>query len=152
MPITGDSEEVVETVISNLPDLIIVHGTLASSQAPLDVRFRRGQAFKGSPGFEWIITGEKGEIKVSGPGPALQAWDTGFKIELYDFATDEVRNLTWEEEYSNLPGTARNVARLYEAFATGDTTLYPDFNDGALRHAEIEAVFTSSQDDHPTVY
>lgn len=154
VPITDANAQVLETVTSNVPDLIIVHGTLASSQSPVDVRFRRGQPFKGSPGFEWIISGEKGEIKVSGPGPALQAWDTGFKIELYDFAKDEVRNISWEEEYSNLPGTARNVARLYDAFATGDRTLYsyPDFNDAALRHAEIETLFTSSKDNRATSY
>ena len=147
------SGQVVETVTSNVPDLILVHGTLASSQVPFDARFRRGQPFKGSLGFEWIVSGETGEIKVSGPGPALQAWDAGFKIDLYDFAKDEVRNVAWEEEgYPELPGTARNIARLYEAFATGDPNLYPGFDDAALRHAEIEAMFASSKDNHPVTY
>lgn len=153
VPIKDSNAKVLETVTSDVPDLIIVSGTIASSGYPLDVRYRRGQAFKGSPGFEWIITGESGEIRVSGPGPALQAWDNDFKIELYDFLKDEVQNVTWEEEHSKLSVPARNVARLYNAFANGDQSLYADFNDAALRHAELEAVFTSSEDNqHPCSY
>lgn len=155
VPLTDASGHVVETITSNVPDLILVHGTLVSSQVqvPFDARFRRGQPFKGALGFEWIISGETGEIKVSGPGPALQAWDAGFTIELYDFAKDEVRNVAWEEEegYPNLPGAARNVARLYEAFAAGNPNLYPDFDNAALRHAEIEALFASSKDNNYVV-
>jgi predicted dehydrogenase len=147
VPITNHNGEFIETVTSNVPDRITVYGTLASSDIPIDVRYRRGQSFKGSPGFEWIVTGEVGEIKISGPGPSLQALDLAYQIEVYDFEHDEVENVKWEEKYPNLPVPARNVGRLYELFAKGDQTLYPDFDDAVLRHTELDAVFQSSDED-----
>lgn len=148
VPITNHKGEVIETVTSNVPDLIKVFGTLASSNTPVDIRYRRGQTFKGSPGFEWLVTGELGEIKISGPGPSLQALDMAYTMEVYNFEQDEVEVVKWEEEgYPNLPVPARNVARLYDLFAKGDQALYPDFDDAVLRHSELDAVFRSSEED-----
>ena len=150
--ITGLNSEIIETVTSNVPDLMTVYGSIASSNAPLDVRYRRGQPFKGSTGFEWIITGEVGEIKLSGPGPSLQAADMAYKLEWYDFEKDEVVNVDWEEGYPDLPAPARNVGRLYDLFAKGDEALYPSFDDAVLRHSELETVLQSSEMDKRVSY
>lgn len=91
-----------------------------------------------------------GEIKISGPGPSLQALNMAYKIEAYDFEQDEVELIKWEEEneYSDLPVPARNVARLYDLFAKRDQKrLYPDFDDAVLRHTELDAIFQSYKRD-----
>ena len=135
---------VVETIDSDVPDHIMLQGILTSG-APMSVNFRRGQPFKGDAGFTWNIIGEKGEIKVTNSGPTLQVSDADVKIQVYGFASDEVEDVSWENPFAHLPMQARNVASLYEAFASGGQVPYPGFGDAVLRHKQLEAVFKSSE-------
>lgn len=133
----GKVEEIVKT---DVPDLILLHGTV-SSGITLSATFRMGQPFKDDPGLVWNINGLAGEIKVQGSGPALQAWDEDVKIWLHDFATDEVEEIKWESPFPELPGPARNVASMYEAFASGDKGRFPTFADAVLRHRQIDMLY-----------
>ena len=108
--------------------------------------------FKGTPGFTWIIHGEKGEIKVTVASAALQASDDERSIAVHNFATDEVEVIEWERHFTDLPPPARNVAAMYEAFADGETGKYPDFEHAVLRHRQIDEVFKSSEQDRKGVY
>lgn len=137
--------KVLETVDSDVPDLILLNGILPSN-VPLSVNFRRGQPFKDEPGVTWKIHGVSGEIRVQGPGPALQASDANVKIQVYDYAKDEVEEVKWEPLFSHLPGPARNVAALYEAFADADADQrrYPDFEDAVGRLRQIENLYARS--------
>ena len=130
---------VVETVNSDVPDLVHLIGVLPSG-APISINYRRGQPFKGDPGFAWHIHGENGEIKVEGPGPHLQAFDTGTKITLHRFAQDSVEEIQWESPYPELPGPAQNVASMYTAFANGVKASYPDFEGAIVRHRFIDNI------------
>ena len=134
----------LETVDSDVPDLITLNGIL-TSDIPLSINFRRGQPFKDDPGFIWNIHGVAGEIKVQGPGPALQANDANVKIQLHTFAKDDVEEVKWEPPFPDLPGPARNVAALYEAFADAraDQKRYPDFEDAVVRLQQIEDLYAS---------
>ncbi|MCJ1463633.1 hypothetical protein MMC07_002241 [Pseudocyphellaria aurata] len=143
--------KVEETVKTDVPDLIMLHGTL-SSGIPLSASFRSGQPFKDDPGLVWNINGLAGEIKVQGSGPALQARDDDVKIWLHNFATDEVDEVKWESPFPELPGAARNVASLYEAFARGDEGGFPSFEDAVLRHRQIEELYASSEEGRRGVY
>ena len=137
--------KVLETVNSDVPDLILLNGILPSD-VPLSVNFRRGQPFKDDPGFTWSINGVVGEIRVQGPGPALQANDANVKIQVYDFAKDEVEEVKWEPPFPNLPGPARNVAALYETFADADADQkrYPDFEDAVVRLQHIADLYANA--------
>lgn len=137
--------KVLETVNSDVPDLVMLNGILPSD-LPLSINFRRGQPFKDDPGFIWNIHGVAGEIKVQGPGPALQANDADVKIQLHTFAKDEVEEVKWESPFPDLPGPARNVAALYEAFADArvDQKRYPDFEDAVVRLQQIEDLYAST--------
>ena len=155
----GDGK-VTETISSDVPDLVTMTGDLdiskggSDSKIPLDVRLRRGPPFKGTPGLDWIITGDKGEIRITNVnGPTLNADDSGAKVEVYDFESDEVSQVDgWEEdEYAHLPAAARNIGRLYDLFAAakhggkgGERVEYPDFDHAVLRHGEIDGIFTSA--------
>ena len=144
VPITGTSNDVIDTVTTNVPDWIALDGTLASHDIPLDIVFRRGEPFKGHYGFEWLVSGELGEIKVSGPGPIMHVAVGSHRIEVYDFAKEEVEDISYGDEYEDLPVPARNVGRLYDLFAKGDAKTYPDFDHAVRRHQEIESMYSSS--------
>lgn len=122
------SKKIVETITSNVPDLLLVHGALAPTslavpKATLSFGFRRGQPFPGTPPLVWTINCESGEIRLVSPsGTALQA-NAGdeVSIQIHHFDTDEVENIrwTWEERQQDLPLMARSVSECLYAFAEG---------------------------------
>jgi hypothetical protein len=140
---------IVETVKSDVPDLINVIGSLPSSAnidqgASLHISLRRGQTFKGEPGLVWTINGDKGEIRLVVPsGPGLQAFATSADIDIHDFETDEVQKVEWDYgRWSDLPVPARNIGALYEAYAEGDTTKYPNFDHALKRHTQLDEILS----------
>lgn len=146
-----DDGKVTETVKTDVPDLIMLHGTV-SSGVPLSATFRWGQPFKDDPGLVWNIYGLAGEIKVQGPGPSLQVSDADFTIQLHDFAKNEIEEVKWESPFPELPGPARNVASMYEAFAHREESKYPTFEDAALRHRHIQELYASFEEGRRGVY
>lgn len=142
-----------ETVKSNVPDLILIAGTLPESPmvqkgASLHFRFRRGQPFPGEPILSWSINGEKGEIRVVSRAAAflnIGVDSPPITTELYDFETEKVTDLKWEwaDWQKDLPTPARNIGGLYEAFAAahqrkGGEVGYPTFGDALARHKQLE--------------
>lgn len=142
------TKQVVETVKSNVPDLIIINSTLPASPTAAEganvlYRFRRGPPFHGEPPLVWTITGEKGEIRLqSFTGVALHAnsYNEPVDIEVHDFATDEVQKVewTWQSWQEELPGVGRSVALLYDKFAYGPFEGAPTFETALSRHEQIE--------------
>ena len=139
---------IIETVESDVPDLIAVAATLEASStvqkgATLQARFRRGQPFPGQPSLWWTINGEKGEIRLTSPvGTALHAAGAdSAKIELHDFETDEVEQVewAWADWQEGLPPIARSVGAAYEALADGKVGVYPTFEDALALHEQLES-------------
>ena len=141
----------LETAQSNVPDHIVLHGIL-SSGAFVSLNYRRGPPFQDYPGLVWDVHGEKGELKITAPGPALQASDLNARIQFHHFATDQVMDVPWSRVHKTLPVVAQNVAALYEAFASEDLAAYPDFGEAVKRHQELETVFWSSENDKRATY
>lgn len=150
--------------MSDVPDLIIVTGSLSDSEitqegASLQVRFRRGQRFKGEPALTWHINGELGELRLTAPGGTslhASSYSEPVVIEIHDFATDEVRIVDWEwpswQEEDNLPIVSRSVARLYEAFyedmREGGTQEYPGFSAALKRHEQLHSILSGWEPPH----
>ncbi|KAI0844097.1 NAD(P)-binding protein [Daldinia vernicosa] len=143
------SGKVVKTVRSDVPDLILVTGSLqaseyATSGATVHLRFRRGQAFKGEDPFVWSINGERGEIRLSasgGPGISAASHGQPLTIEVHDFDTDGVENVEWNwQGREELDISARIVGALYEAFAAGDAAKYPTFDHASKRHDQLDRI------------
>ena len=143
--IRGNDGTVVETVTSDVPDHILIIGEL-SSGAPLSFSLRRGQPFKGSPGFVWNIHGELGEIRVTASSPTFPVFGTDACIEVHDFGRDDLEDVPWEWNATTLPMPARCVGRLYDQFSLGTKGQYPDFDVATRRHRQIEALFESFQE------
>ncbi|KAI0155312.1 NAD(P)-binding protein [Xylariaceae sp. FL1272] len=156
MKLRDPTGKIVGTTPSDVPDLIIVNGSLNSSasaqkSASLSIRYRRGQPFKGEPALTWYIHCERGEIRLispSGSSPHANSYDAPVTIDVHDFATDEVHSETWEwnkwQEDLNLPIMGRSVASLYEAFydhvVEGKERTYPDFEDAVVRHRQLDSL------------
>ncbi|KEY70384.1 hypothetical protein S7711_09358 [Stachybotrys chartarum IBT 7711] len=153
-----ETKSTITTLKSDVPDLVIVTGKLAASPiaqqgATLSIRFRRGQSFPDEAPLVWTISGEKGEIRFTSPGgTALQAtaYAKPVVVEVHDFATDAVEQVIewdWAEWQKDLPMVARNVGSLYEAFAEGDTSRYPTFEDALKRHEQLDTILAGWQPD-----
>ncbi|KAJ4351067.1 hypothetical protein N0V95_004171 [Ascochyta clinopodiicola] len=128
LDIVSADGQVTGKVDSNVPDFLSVHGSLEGKKdttvpgATLVGTFRLGPQFKGEPGLAWTINGEKGELRLTAPGPYLQSgssFDGPIKIAHYDHATDNVTELDWNwpEWQKDFGLKVRSVAELYERYA-----------------------------------
>ena len=141
-------------VISDVPDLVFLQGTLVASSlvaegASLAATWRSGPPFPGTKPIVWTINGESGEIRVTSPiGATIQAGidkPSEVKIEVHDHATNSVKEVewTWEPEWqADLSPRGRNVGGLYELYAQGPEAVrkagVADFEDAVARHAQID--------------
>ena len=101
-------------------DTIFVSGKLKNG-IPLSLTMRAGEPFKGTPGLDWRIYGEAGEIRVTSSRPFFQVGYEDMKIEVHDFASDGVEEVKIpRDEFDKLVGFApRNVGRLYRGLVEG---------------------------------
>ncbi|KAL2672157.1 hypothetical protein Neosp_012855 [[Neocosmospora] mangrovei] len=137
--LASETGVVIETVESDVPNLISVTALLRPSQyvgsgATVIITFQKGQPFPDDPCLTWTISGEKGELKFTGQGgttPRTMA-SGDVKIVLHDFLTGEISDIpwAWEPWRQELPVAARGVAGIYEAYARSDSTGYCDFEHG----------------------
>lgn len=159
MKLKDSTGNIIETVTSNVPDLTIVTGSIIESSAvrkgaTLHARYRRGQPFKGEPGFTWHIYCEQGEIRLVSPtGSSLHAdaySGEPITLDVHDYATDEVRSVDWEwpkwQEENDIPYVARSVADMYEIFyaeaVEGAPREYPNFSDALKRHEQLDSLLS----------
>lgn len=138
--------------ISDVPDLVSIHGTLQPSDlvrqgASLIISLKTGPPFPGTTPFVWIITGEKGRIRVSSQrGPFIQSESSEYPIpiELEDFKTDEVRQIPWQWEDWQEPllGRGKNIAKMYDLYYEGRVEEHGlcDFEGAVRRHAQIDGM------------
>ncbi|KAJ6505365.1 hypothetical protein C8R45DRAFT_972472 [Mycena sanguinolenta] len=161
-PSTGD---IVESVTSDVPDIVVVTGRLAESSAvqrgaTVHIRFRRGPPSFNDPALVWTVTGETGEIRLTNEeGTTLHAMHhVGVRIEVVDFegaktegdAAFERAEWKWAPWQEELPMVARSVGALYEAFSdaladgnSSETRGYPTFEDAQKRHDQLEGMLSA---------
>lgn len=115
---------------------------------------RGGSPFKGEPGLIWRVYGDKGEISVTASGPFLQVGYPDMMVKIHDHGSGETEEINWvgtsEAAGQELPMPARNVGRMYEAYAGGKS--FPAFDVALTRHKLLEAVYKSSDSHASTSY
>ena len=137
--VVSSSGQVIETVTPDTPDNIIYSGKISNSDgAPISVSLRRGAPFKDTPGFVWSILGETGEIRVETARASIQAYEMSTKVLVQNFESGDVQEVDLDEKQSPFKLPAKNLATLYEAFASGKKGTYPEFGDAVERHKELE--------------
>lgn len=144
------------SVISNVPDLIVVHGTVkgkdyVTDDATLSVNWRSGLPFEGDPALVWNIRGEKGEVQLISHSSLLIGAEVSdeaitLKVQLYGTDDVEVVSWSWEEWQTTLPVISRNTAALYDEYAAWARDEFKEsskgsklatLNDAAVRMREI---------------
>ncbi|KAF4460903.1 transcription co-repressor GAL80 [Fusarium albosuccineum] len=145
-----ETNTIIETVKSDVPDLILATGSLKESptsqkNASVLLRFRRGQPFPGDPPLLWTINGEKGEIRLKAQGGTslhANAYGAPVTIEVHDFETDKVEEASWQWQdwQEELPIVARSVGEVYERFAEGNNEGLVSFDDAAFRHEQLHGL------------
>jgi predicted dehydrogenase len=103
------------------------------------------------PAIEWRIFGSQGQIRITSYDGMCNTWSLNYgqdllEVEVYHARTDTLQQLpTVEDDFAHLPAPARNVARLYEAFAKSkgghENSWYPDFDYGVKKHELIDAMY-----------
>ena len=122
----------------NTPDHLALYGKF-SSGAVLSMAMRGGTPFPGTSALDWKIYGSKGEIRVTSQQMLLNLGSPVVDLSVYDFESGRVEKIDLgKDEWQHLPLVARNVARLYEAIANGDTSVVCDFEEAAQRHRFIQ--------------
>ena len=145
VPIISSDGTVLEIVVTDVADHLMLQDTL-SLGAPLSITFRPGPPFKDTPGFIWMIHGEKGDIRIIAPGPALQANDEGTDSTFHTF-DEELELIGWVRLFKSLPLPTPNVAAMYEAHANANREdKYPDLGHAVRTHKYIEEVYKSAED------
>ncbi|KAF2267238.1 putative oxidoreductase [Lojkania enalia] len=122
------SGKIVETVLSDVPDLLLLHGSFEQSlitapSATLSLLLRRGQPFPGTPALSWSINLEKGELRLIGPSNASLTWGSkgGVSIQIHHYETDELEDVAWTlgENEREMSEAVVNISRVLYAFADG---------------------------------
>ncbi|KAI8629729.1 NAD-binding Rossmann fold oxidoreductase family protein [Xylariaceae sp. FL1651] len=137
-----DGKVINEKFEATFEDTIFLHGTL-STGVPLSFSLRGGKHFKDSPGLDWRIYGETGEIRVTSPQAFLQIGHPDTKVQVYDFEKDEIEEVEVKkdefDEGDKYGQPAKNVGRLYKGLAEGQVNC--SFEDAVLRHELIDAMY-----------
>lgn len=153
-----ETKKPIETITSNVPDLISVHGSIQPSPmvdqgALLSVRLQRGVPLKDWPALVWEVMGETGAIRVvSHGGTAITAGVEHdlISFQIHDFKSGQVEDVEfpWDASVAELPLFARNMASLYEAYALGLKDRYASFEDAVFRHQEIDGMLKEFTKNH----
>ena len=125
-----------------------LHGTAAFDP---DTKPRDAQQKPKIPAIEWRVFGSQGQIRITSYDKMCNTWSLNYgpdllEVEIYDARTDTLTQLpTVEDDFAHLPTPARNMARLYEAFADSRAgnadSWYPDFEYGVKKHELIDAMY-----------
>lgn len=136
-----------------MPDLIVISGNLPESKfaekdASVLTRFRRGQPFPDEPPLVWTVNGERGELRLIATGGTTlhaSAYSAPVTIELHDFETDKVEQVSWDWEtwQAELPMISRSIGMVYERLANGDNTGIASFEDALVRHRQLEGFLSN---------
>lgn len=144
-PSSPDDEPV--KIIGEVPrtayDQIMLQGHLESG-ALFSFHMRGGMSFPGTPGLEWRIYGETGEIRTTTPSMNLHYGGPGHTVQIHHHKSNEIEDLQLpqsEFDKEDPPWPSRGPARVYEAFADGRKVAYADWEDAVRRHQLVEEMY-----------
>ncbi|KAF2147541.1 uncharacterized protein K452DRAFT_282553 [Aplosporella prunicola CBS 121167] len=152
------TNKTVDTIPRSSHDHALIQGRLESG-ALFSVHMRGGPPVPGSPGITWRVYGTQGEIVFTAAIAMLNLTSPDERIQLHDHSAGTVEDVAVPPDAldeANLPLQARNVGRLYEAFAERRTAEYPDWADAVVRHRLVDELYerekTGAGDGEPAKY
>jgi hypothetical protein len=136
----ADGKIISKGVRNTVPNQIMIHGTVAPSNAIVDFQWRGGQQFPGTPVVDWRVIGEKGELRLTAPSWNLNVSLPDTKLEVFDTTTGAVESINLDkDQWDSLPVRAHTIARMYEAYRLKEW--YPDFDWAVKRHEMIDEMW-----------
>lgn len=151
--LVDEQQRTIRRATKDVPDQVVLQGQLADHAGALfSLQLRGGANFKGdADGLVWTLYGPKGELKITHSSSNLNV-GTEFpttKARFHRFNTDTVEDLAVDQEqpafFRQLPLPARNIARLYEAFARDDESAGVDFADALRLHEALEDICQAAE-------
>lgn len=128
---------------NDAPDCFVLHGRLGGEQIPASVCMYSHPATSPNT-FQWIITGEKGSLKMEGPSLMIHMMPPRlFQTEAGDNGSK------WAEIH--LSETTTSGAE-YHAWAENDQANIVTLDDALVRYRMIDAIFRSAETGAPTSY
>ncbi|KAF7966290.1 hypothetical protein HWV62_39237 [Athelia sp. TMB] len=148
------TREVLEKRPNDVPNQIVFNailksGAVLTQKLHSSASIPPGGKDQGQPpGLDWRIFGSKGEIRITANETwALNTGNGDAKVEVWkDDGTVVVVDIG-VDEFEDLPAPARNIGRVYEAFAAGldgegkKKKWYPDFEHALKTHELIEQMY-----------
>lgn len=133
---------------TTVPDTFLVQGVLESG-AVSSYTLRSTRSTADGVGYRWLISGTEGELEFTVKEGVLYQGDlTSGSFKLRKWGQEKAEEIPVEvndsEYVAGLPDLAKNVARLYEAFANGDEGRYLGLEDSVKVHRLIESVSDAS--------
>ena len=124
------------------PDHVFLQGEL-SSGAFGSIQMRRTHRSIDGSGLRWLITGTEGEIELTLDGYGIQIGVDPQRMRMTVGSGGETKEVDFAVEdepghIKNLNPPAKNVGRLYEAFAKGEG--YADFSTALKLHRLLDDV------------
>ncbi|KAI9759271.1 MAG: hypothetical protein M4579_002480 [Chaenotheca gracillima] len=144
--VVNDAGEVVRSnVKKDVPDLVNVQGVLVNNVA-FSFSLRIAHPVDGKA-VRWLISGTEGEIEITCPVGMWQFSPPGITVRVCKKDGKDVEDIPVEadpeSEIGKLGFLAHNPARIYEAFAKGETDKYATFEDAVVRHRMVDAIWES---------
>lgn len=133
---------------TTIPDTMLIQGVLESGAlASFSLRSTRSTA--DAVGYRWLISGTDGELEFTVKEGTLYQSDLSsgtFRLRKWGQEKPEVIpvEVNDSEHIAAVPEEAKNVGRLYEAFARGDTQ-YLSLDASVKVHKLIERVTNDSE-------
>ncbi|KAF3483166.1 uncharacterized protein GIQ15_02490 [Arthroderma uncinatum] len=129
-PVLKDAQGNAKTgQFNDAPDTFTLHGRMGDQNIPTS----------------WIVTGEKGSLKMEGPSLMIHA----IPPRLFQTATGSGGAAEWQEIH--LETTTVQGAE-YQAWMENDMTRIVTLDDAVIRYRMIDAIFRSSESGKPTTY
>ncbi|PVH73228.1 NAD-P-binding protein [Cadophora sp. DSE1049] len=124
-------------------DTIFLHGTLSNDSIPVSFALRGGMPFPSTPGLEWRIYGEEGEVRVTAAGIFLQIGYADMKIQVAKFGgvVEEVQVKGDEFDAEGYGLVSKNVGRIYRCLERGEREGLCGFDDAVQRHELIDEMY-----------
>lgn len=139
--IMGPDSQILDTLDRTAPDHITLQGFLQSG-AVISVHQRGGKSFPTTPGLDWRIYGEVGEIRITTERSYPHLVNDGIRIGIHEFSRGSVDEVRWKADAeaapNDLASPVAEVARIYEAFAGGGA--YADWAEAVKRHEMLDEV------------
>ncbi|EFR00305.1 hypothetical protein MGYG_03306 [Nannizzia gypsea CBS 118893] len=128
---------------NDAPDTFTLHGEMGDQNIPTSICMYSHPPTTPNL-FQWIVTGEKGSLKMEGPSLMIHA------IPPRLFQTDSKEGVTcWQE--ITLESTTSQGAE-YQAWLDNDKSQIVTLDDAVIRYRMIDAIFRSSETGKPTSY